>query len=169
MRFKERAEVVIILLCDRIKLVIMAPCALKCQTQKCLTRLFNSLKHPDIAVELVPVASEKSCGAEDIRIRRSQFITCQHFDNHLVIRFVIIERFDNPVTPAPEMSLAVTDFVNASTSIPIAVTPDVHPVASPAFAILRASKQSVNDFLKSIGGLILQECVQFRACWRKPG
>ena len=70
MRFKEGAEVVIVFLSDRIKFVVMAPGTLECEPQKCLTGLFDRFKHPDIAVELVPVATEKSGGPQDIRISR---------------------------------------------------------------------------------------------------
>src|SRR2546426_9287155 len=37
-------------------------------------------------------------------------------------------RLDNPITPAPDVGLAVANLVAAAPPCPIAVTPDVHPM-----------------------------------------
>ena len=145
MRLKERAEAVVVFLRDRIKLVIMAASTFQSQPQKCLTCLLDRFEHPHVAVKLVPVAAEKSRRTQHVGIGRSDLITGQHFNDHPVVRLVGIQRIHDPVPPAPDVALAVTDLIDPAAAVPVAVAPDIHPVPSPAFAVFRASQQIVDD------------------------
>ena len=66
------------------------------------------------------------------------------------------------------MSLAVTNFIDAATAIPVAVTPDVHPVSSPALAVFRSGEKSVDDGFISTLGLIVQKVMELNLCRRNP-
>src|SRR5262249_330274 len=76
--------------------------------------------------------------------------------------FIFVQRLDDPVAPVPDVALAVPYFVGAA-SIPIAVAPDVHPVTSPALAILRARQKLIHDLLIGILGAIGQKRVDLLA------
>src|SRR5262249_42155266 len=62
---------------------------------------------------------------------------------------------DDPVAPVPDVLLAVADLLTQTP--PVAVTPDVHPVAAPALAVLRAREQPVHDFFISVGRGVREE------------
>ena len=91
MRFKERAKVVVVFVGNRVKLVIVAASALHGQAKERLTGVFDCIKHPDVAVELVPVPTKVTGGTENTRIGRSQLIPCQHLHDHPVIRLVFVQ------------------------------------------------------------------------------
>src|SRR5439155_26537929 len=80
---------------------------------------------------------------------------------------VPVQRFDDPVAPAPDMRLAVTDLAAVAPAGPVAVTPDVHPVAAPALAVLRTLEKAIDDLLVSFRVAITEKGVQFLGCRRQ--
>jgi hypothetical protein len=88
---QRRRKAVIVFVCDGVELVIVTAGAAKCEPKKGLGGLFDRFKHPDVAIELIPIASQKAGGSEHIGVGRSQFVTGQHFLDHAVIGFVGIE------------------------------------------------------------------------------
>ena len=54
-----------------------------------------------------------------------------------------------------------------SETVPVGVPPDVHPVSTPAFAVMRTFKQSINDTVPRSRTIVSQERSQFILRWRK--
>ena len=88
------------------------------------------------------MAREKSRGAQHFGIVGGEFVSRQHLDDHFVVRFIGVERVDDPLAPAPNMRLAFADF--GAIAVPIAIAPHVHPMPSPTFGVLRRSKQLID-------------------------
>ena len=65
------------------------------------------------------------------------------------------------------MPLAVANLVARPAPIPVAVTPDVHPVPAPALPITRTGEQLGHNLVIGIGRLIGKKCAQFIACGRQ--
>src|SRR5262245_10530809 len=59
----------------------------------------------------------------------------------------------------------MTDF--AGVAIPVAVTPDVHPVSAPAFAVAGTGEQPIDDFFVPVRGRVLEGGVQLVARGRQ--
>src|SRR5439155_5786724 len=124
----------------------MAAGTLYSQAEKSHGGVVDCVLEPNVAVEHVPVPRQETGSACDVWIVRRQFVTRQHFDDHLVVAFVLVDGFDDPVAPVPDVPLAVAHLVLRTPSVPIAVAPDVHPVPSPSLAIERARQQLVHYF-----------------------
>src|SRR3954468_18089161 len=105
----------------------MTPAAFERQSKKRLRGMFDSIEHPDIAVELVPVASEESRRPQDVGVTWRQLVSGQHLSHHLVVARVTVQRFDNPIAPSPDVPLAVPNLIDRPAPVPIAVAPDIHP------------------------------------------
>ena len=65
----------------------------------------------------------------------------------------------------PDVLLRVTDF--GSQAPPIAITPDIHPMTSPTFAVLRTVEQSRDDFLIRFRRIVFHECIELLASRRQ--
>ena len=91
----------------------------------------------------------------------AEFVAGQHLDDHLVVGLVGVERFDDPVAPAPDVRLALADF--GAVTVPVAVSPDIHPVPAPALAIMRAVEQPIDDLLVGVGRFVGQKSLHFGA------
>src|SRR5262249_36113683 len=113
---------------------------------------------PDVTVEPEPVAHQKPGRAQRLWIGRRDFVARQHLEDHPVVAFIIVQRLDDPVAPAPDVAPAAPYFVGAA-PIPIAVAPDVHPVTAPSLAILRARQKLIYHLLIGILGAIGQKRV----------
>ena len=96
-----------------------------------------------------------------VGIGRGEFIRREHLANHLVVGFVGGEGIDDPVAPAPDIRLALTDFVGVA--IPVAVPPDIHPVPGPALGVLGPGEQLVDHPLVGGGRVIGQKRIEFSA------
>ncbi len=160
-RFEKCTEPVIVLLRNRIVHMVMASGAIERRSQERLGRVLDRKIEPHVAIELVPVPHQKTGGPHRRRIVRRQFVAGQHFDDHLVVGLVGIEPFDDPVAPAPDVRLTLANL--RSKSIPVAVPPDVHPVPSPALAIMRAVEQAVDHFVIRVGRIVNQESLHLAA------
>ena len=115
----------------------MALAAVQCQPEERLARVFDQIFLPCFVVPFEP-ASNKVSGRDDVLIiGRQQLIRRQHFDDHLMVGFVLVQRLHDPVFPSPDHGIAVHHIGHGSAAIPVAITPDVHPVSSPAFTMLR--------------------------------
>jgi hypothetical protein len=151
-RFKDRAEAVVIELTDRVVLVVVALGAVDRQTQERLARMFDRTVEPGRTIEEIVVTGEEAGRPYDVGIVRRQFVTGQHLLDHPIVALVGVERFDNPVAPMPEMLLAVTELF--AEAIPIGVPPDIHPVTRPAFPMPLTAQQFVDDAFP--GTIVLQ-------------
>src|SRR4029079_6038323 len=118
------------------ELVIMASATIHRDAEKCLGGVLDGRFQPSRAAELFPIANEKTRSTQSIRIGWRDFVTGQHLGRHAIVAFICVERFDDPIAPAPDMPGAVADLL--AVTGPVAVAPDVHPVPRPTLAVLRA-------------------------------
>ena len=147
-RLEDRAHLVILLLQDRFIHVVVAASAPQGQSQKCLRGMVDCVLHPFFAAQQLEIPRKVSRGSDGIRVLRPGFVRREHRHDHAVVRLVAIERLDDPVAPVPDMRLAVADLLSPSS--PVAVPPNVHPMSSPALAVLRTGQQLVDDSLVCI-------------------
>ena len=143
--------------------MVMTSSAIEGESHECFAGVFDRVVDPGIAVEHIPIADQIPRSANGRGVVRSNFVRRQHLHDHTIIRLVIIERLDNPVSPSPDMGLALTNL--RTIAIPVAVAPDIHPVAPPAFAVMRAGKQFIDDFFPGIGRTVIQKRLQLFGCW----
>ena len=145
MRFEDGPEPVIVFMSDGVILVIMALGTIKSQADKGLCCMFYCSVQPGSAVKEVVVAGEKTRGPDSTRVGGGQFVSGQHFLNHAVVALVVVEGLYNPVTPTPNVLLAVSKlFIE---TVPIRITPDVHPVTGPALTVLGAGEEFIHNRL----------------------
>ena len=119
--------------------------------EKCLRSVFDGIFKPLFAAEQFVVPHEKSGRAQGVGVFRRQLIGSQHLRDHPVVGLVAIERFHDPIAPAPDVRLAITDLSAVRPASPIAVAPDIHPMASPTLAVPRIIQQALDHFLVGIG------------------
>ena len=117
--------------------------------------MFDDLVEPCGAVEEVVGAAEEAGGAEGGAVVGGCFVGGEHVGDHAVEAGVGVEGFDDPVAPVPDVFLAVAELgVEAP---PIAVAPEVHEVAGPAFAELGGGEELVDDGGAGVGRGIGEE------------
>src|SRR5439155_16252201 len=73
----------------------------------------------------------------------------------------------DPIAPTPDMRFAVANLVAAAPARPIAVTPDIHPVPSPALPVARVVQQAVNDLFVGVTRLVAFKRRQLFRRWRE--
>ena len=134
---KERSKSKVLFLSQRIVLVIVALSAIQSQPKKCLARMLNQVFLPSLVVPFEPTAHQVPCGYKTLIVIRHQLISRKHLDNHLIVRFVLVNRPNNPVSPSPNHGITVHHIGHRATTVPITVSPDIHPVPCPTFAMLR--------------------------------
>ena len=156
-RLEDGPQPVVVGLQYGVVLVIMAARALDRQTQKGGSGVFHRLLQPDVAVEPVPTTGQVAGGADDVRVAGSQLVTREHLQHHAIVTLVLIDRFDDPIPPAPQVAVAVADLVGFCPAVPVAVAPDVHPVAPPAFAVTGTAQQPVHHSFVGLVGIVGQE------------
>ena len=122
--------------------------------------VFDGGLHPHVAIEPIPVARQEAAGSPCLRIERRDFIGGQHLADHLVVGLVGVERLNDPIAPPPDVRFAFAHL--GSIAVPIAITPDVHPVPAPALAVLRAGQQVVDHALVGVRGGIGQKLPELR-------
>ena len=119
---------------------------------------------PSVAIEQEPITSKEPSGSQSLGIGWSNFIAGQHLDDHPIVGLVFIQRLHDPIPPSPDVALAVANLL--SVSGPVAVSPDVHPMSPPSFAIPRALEQVADDFLVGVPRIVVEERLQLLASWR---
>ena len=154
-RLEDRADLVVVLLEDRVVHVVVAAGAAERHAQEGLAGVVDHVLHPLLAAEQLEVPREVAGGAEGVQVIGAGFVGREHRDDHAVVRLVAVERLDDPVAPVPDVRLAVADLL--APAGPVAVAPDVHPVPSPALAVTRTGQQTIDDLLVSVGGFVGQE------------
>ena len=107
------------------------------QTEERLRRVLDRIFEPLLATEHFIIANQKTGGAKSICIFRSQLVGREHLQHHSIIAFIVVERLDNPIAPAPDMRFAVANLVAVAPARPIAITPDIHPVPGPTLSVAR--------------------------------
>ena len=103
------AEAVIVVGPEGIVFVIVAFGAIGGQAEEGFCGVFDSLIHPACAVEKEVLAGQVTCCTEFGAIGRVNFIGRQHLANHLIVRQIFVEGFDDPVAPVPDIFLAVAN------------------------------------------------------------
>jgi len=134
-RLKKSTEAKVLFLTDRIVLVIVALRTIQRQAQKRLASVFDKILLPRFVIPLEPAADKISRRGKSQLIVGHDFIRGQHLNNHAIVALVGTDRTDDPVTPTPDHRITVHDVGHRTATIPIAVTPDVHPVTGPPLAI----------------------------------
>ena len=145
MRFEEGTEVVIIDRLDGIILVVVTLRAVKSEPEKGLAGALDRVVEPGRAVEEVIIPRQKAGRTHGLGVSRREFIGGEHLRDHTVVAFVLVERFDDPVAPVPEMFLTVAQLIPQP--VPVAVAPHIHPVPRPALAVLRTREEFIDDRL----------------------
>ena len=140
-RLEDGAEAVVVGLVDGVVFVIVALHALHREAEEGAAGVLDGFIKPGGAVEEVVAAGEEAGSTQHGAILRRELVGRELLDDHAVIAFVGIEAFDDPVTPVPEMFLRMAEL--GTEAIPIAVAPDVHEVACPAFAELGGGEQTI--------------------------
>jgi hypothetical protein len=92
-------------------------------------------------------------GADGVGVAGGEFIAGEHLLDHAVVGFVLGEAVDGPIAPAPDVAGAVADLAGFAVAVPVGVAPDVEPVAAPAFGVLGAFKELVDDEFVGVGAL----------------
>ena len=161
MRFEDRSQTVIFCLRNRIVHVVVAASTSDRQSEKRLHRVIDSFSYPGLATEHFIIAGEKAGRAQQIRIGGRKFIAGKHCSHHAVVGHVGIQRFHDPVTPTPDVLLAVANLLAVSPSGPVAVPPDIHPVPAPSLAELWTVQQPIDDVLVGSRRRVVHEVMQF--------
>ena len=91
---------------------------------------------------------------DSVVMRRCVFLRHQIARNllhdKLIVRYVAIERVDDPVTVTPRLA-NVARAADAASIAQIRVAGDVEPVLPPALAVTRRSQQSIDNFANASG------------------
>ena len=164
-RFEDVAVAIIFIVPDRIVRVVVTLDTANCQTEKCLRRVFDRVPNPLFATVGVPVPNEETGGSQVAGVKWHDLVAGQHLHDHLLVTFVGIQRFDDPISPVPDVLLAKADF--AAMSVPIAVTPNVQPVSPPPLAVMRTGQQTIDRVFVGTRRLVSQKCLQlFSSRWQ---
>ena len=145
-RFEDRAQGVVIGLWKRIGFVVVALRTTDREPEERKARMFDGVFEPLFPGKHLVVAGQKPGGAHRGGIFRGTLVGRQHVDHHPVVASVGFERLDDPVAPPPDVPLAVANLFAIAPTGPVAVPPDVHPVASPALGVARVPKKPIDDF-----------------------
>ena len=162
-RLKEGTHAVEVCLSDRVEFVIVALGAVDRQSEKSLADMFDCLLHPLRPIEQEVVAGEKPGRPQLVQVVRMQLVGSQHQADHLVIGRIPVERFDDPVTPVPDMVLTVPQLL--AEPPPVAVPPDVHPMPRPAFPVSRVVEQALRRSIVPLWRLVILEGCDFPCRW----
>ena len=131
--------------------------------KKGLGRVFDRVTDPLLAAIGVAIPDQEPGGPQAAGIERNNLVTGQHFHRHPLVALVGIQRFHHPVPPVPDVLLAEPDL--ALEPVPVAVTPDIQPVAPPPLAVMRAGQQSIHRPGISIRRLVGQELGELFTRW----
>jgi hypothetical protein len=163
--FEEGANFIEVGVGDGIVFVVVAFGAVDGEAEERFAEMFDGFFEPLVAIEEEEIAGEVACGAEFGGICGVEFIGGEHFANELIVGGIGVERFDDPVAPMPEIFLAIAELVIEAP--PVAVAPDIHVVARPAFAVARIMEEAFGGLGVGIGVGIGEEGVDFFAGGRE--
>ena len=152
---EERAHAVVVNLGDRVVLVVVALGAVHRQAEQSLARVLDRRVQPRRAIEEVVVSRQEAGAAYGVGIARIELVGREHLEHHAVVALVVVQRLDDPVSPAPDVLLAVAQL--RAESVPVGVAPDVHPVAAPALAVPWAREQTIDNALPGIRARVVEE------------
>src|SRR4051812_15314908 len=96
-------------------------------------------------VEEEILTCQESCGTKFIQIVWVELIGVEHLADHFVVSDVGVQRIDDPIAPMPYVLLAVTQLI--AEPPPVAVAPNVHPMAAPTLSVLWGPKQLIREAL----------------------
>jgi len=144
-RLEEGPHGIEVLLPDGVVLVVVALGAVERQAEQALAHVLDRLIEPLCAVPAEPVTGQETGGPQPGRVVGIELVGGQHLPQHLVVGDVGVERLDDPIAKVPDVLLAVAMIV--AQPPPVAVTPDVHPVAAPTFPVPRIGQQPIDETL----------------------
>ena len=162
---QKREDLVILFLCERIELVVMALGALDGHAQNALANGVDAVEHR-LHAELLRVHAaffidhrvpQKTSSHQLILRWIRQQVARQLLDDELRIRQVAIERLDHPIAIGPHLPDLI--FLIA---VGIGIARGIQPVAAPTLAIMRRLQQPVHLLLVGALAFVLQEGVHFR-------
>jgi hypothetical protein len=125
--------------------VIVALGAAERDSEKSLRGVLDGVFEPLLAAEHLVIADKESGRAQRRGIFGCQLVTREHLDNHAIVAFVRVQRFDDPIAPTPDVPLTVAHLLAIGPAGPIAVAPDIHPMPAPALAVARIGEQTIDD------------------------
>lgn len=140
---EDGAEAVVVGVLDGVVFVVVAFDALHGESEQGAGGVLDGFIEPGGAVEEVVAAGEVAGGAEVCAVFRGELVGGELLEDDVVVAFVGVEAFDDPVTPVPEVFLAVAELI--AEAVPVAVAPDVHEVACPALSVLGRGEEAVGD------------------------
>ena len=150
------------LLCERIKLMIVAASALNRDTAERVERSGDHIiavqiaghlavdfgfRHFDVSDEVPWSSGDKTESQDSIGLTGKQRIAGNLFLHETSVRFVVVERADHVIAVRPGIGTQFVFIIAAG----VGVADDVQPVASPTFSILRRTEQSIDKFFVSVG------------------
>jgi hypothetical protein len=159
--FEDGPHAVVVRVLDGIVLVVVALHALHRQSKKGARGVLDSLIQPRRAIEEIIAARQETGRPQIVAVLRREFVRRQHLADHLVVALVGIERFHDPIAPVPDVFLAVAQL--RTEAVPVAVSPDVHEVTSPALPVLRRGEQTVHHARPRGVRRVLEKCRDLRS------
>ena len=90
-------------------------------------------------------------------------------DDELVVRFILIVGLHDVVAVGPGVRVAVVLAAIVHVAVAadgVGVAGGIQPVARPAFAVVRAGEEAINDRFPSIRRLVRQKRIDLRRTWR---
>src|SRR3979411_3209647 len=95
-------------------------------------------------VILAVIARQKPGSAQSIGIFWRDLVGGDHLHDHAVIALILVQRLDYPIAPAPHESMTVANIIAFAPTIPVAISPDIHPVPGPTLSIARVGEQPIH-------------------------
>ena len=152
--------------------MVMAAGAVDGEAEKCLAGGGDhviELVHPRLHAVggfIIPDAEAiKACGGDAIGRERFELITGHLFLHKLIVRLVFVERFDHIIAESPGVWFDPV----ALETIRLGIANHIKPMPRPFLAVAWAGEQSIDDFLKCVGGGVIQKCFGFGGCGRQTG
>ena len=167
-RLEDGPQRVVLALRDGIVHVVVAFRTPHREPEEGLRGVLHGVLQPLLAGEHLVVADEEAGGAQGVGILWSDLVRREHLGDHAVVRFVRVERADDPIAPTPDVGLRVAHLVAVGPAGPIAVAPHVHPVPRPALAMARIGEQAVHQPLVSAGRGVVEERLLLGRCRVQP-
>ena len=140
--------------------MVVAPSATKAQAQEHLAGGIGNVSENDLPlpshIALVPLVDgvSKISGCDQhIRVLRGNLVTSKLLPHELIVGFVAIQTFDDPI-PVTPCSRAVSILVVA---VALRVAHQIKPMLRPALAVSRACKQRIHEPLVGVRRRVSRE------------
>src|SRR5262245_43318126 len=98
--------------------------------------MLDVVAHPVVVIPSEEVPYDEARGDRVFQAGRGDLVGREHEANQFVVSAVGGHAADDPVTPAPDLPVAVEHIRHASPAVPVGVSPNVHPMPGPALPVL---------------------------------